>query len=185
MGSLKESGISELSDLAKADPARLRNAGIGDAEAETLLLEAKKIYHGQVLKEIGIPAVSLKKYIAAGIMEPESFCTHTPEALSERTGMSAATVQKHVALVCKYLNRPLPKKLSKIQIEKGKKELLAIKGLSEALLEKLFRADVINGDALLAADAPNIAAATGIPEQKIRDFQKLCQKRRDTAVIQI
>nr|WP_321349399.1 DNA topoisomerase I [uncultured Methanoregula sp.] len=185
MSSLKESGISELSGLARATAANLKAAGIGDAEAETILLEAKKLYHSQVLKEIGIPAVSLKKYIAAGIMDPESFCTHTPAALGELTGMSTATVQKHVELVCRYLNKPLPKKVNKLQIEKGKKELLAIKGLSETNLEKLFRADVINGDALLAADAAALSAATGIPEQKIRDFQKLCQKRRDTAVIQI
>jgi DNA topoisomerase-1 len=185
MSSLKESGISELGGLAKTDIASLKKAGIGDGEAETILTEAKKVYHGQVLKEIGIPAVSLKKYLSAGIMEPESFCTHTPAALGELTGMSPATVQKHVEIVCRYLNKPLPKKLSKIQIEKGKKELLAVKGLSAAILEKLFRADIVNGDALLKAEAAGIATATGIPEQKIRDFQALLRKKRDTAVIQI
>jgi len=185
MGSLKESGISELAGLAKADIASLKKAGIGDEEAAALLTEAKKVYHGQVLREIGIPAVSLKKYIAAGILDTEAFCTHTPAALGELTGMSATTVQKHVEMVCRYLNRPVPKKLSKMVIEKGKKELLAIKGLSETMLEKLFRADIINGEALLAADAAGLAAATGIPEEKIRTFQKLFQKKKETAIIQI
>ena len=185
MGALKESGITELSGLAKTDIASLKKAGIGDGEAETLLAEAKKIYHGQVLREIGIPAVSLKKYLAAGIMEPEEFCTRTPADLAKLTGMSATTVQKHVDIVCKFLDKPVPKKLTKIRVGKGKKELLAIKGLSEAILEKLFQADIINGDTLLAADAAGIAAKTGIPEQKIRDFQKICQKKRDTAIIQL
>jgi len=185
MSSLKESGITELSGLAKTDIASLKKAGIGDGEAETLLLEAKKVYHGQILKEIGIPAVSLKKYIAAGVMDPETFCARTPAALGELTGMSPATVQKHVELVCKYLGRPVPKKIPRLVTERGKKELLAIKGLSETSFNKLFRADIINGDALLAADASTLAASTGIPEQKIREFQRLCQKKRDTAVIQI
>ena len=74
---LRESGISELSGLARADIATLKKAGIGESESEQLLTRARTVYHGQVLREIGIPAVSLKKYLAAGIIDPEAFCART------------------------------------------------------------------------------------------------------------
>jgi DNA topoisomerase-1 len=182
---LKEAGISELSLLAKADPATLKKAGVSDAEAEQLLADAKIVYNSQILKEIGIPAVSLKKYIAAGIIEPEAFCATTPAALSERTGMSLSTVQKHVEKVCVYLNKPAPKKISKLLIERGKKELLAVKGLSASAADKLFKTGITDGDALLSADAVKAAAATGISEQKIRDYQKILKRKKDTSIIQL
>jgi DNA topoisomerase-1 len=183
LNALKEAGITNLSILAKADPATLKNAGVSDIEAGQLLTEARIVYNSQILKEIGIPAVSLKKYIVAGIIEPEAFCATTPTALSERTGMSAGTVQRHVGLVCAYLNKPIPKKVSKLQIERGKKELLAISGLGSAVVEKLFAVDIINGEGLLAADPAGVASATGIPEEKIRNYQKIIKRKRDTAVI--
>ncbi len=101
-----------------------------------ILTEAKSVYYGQVLKEIGIPAVSLKKYVAAGITSPEAFCTHPVDVLSKRTGMSPGTVQRHVELVCTYLKKPVPKKVSKLQVERGKKELLEIKGIDAAVIWK-------------------------------------------------
>ena len=185
LAALKEAGITELSLLAQADPATLKTAGVSDTETEQLLSDAKIVYHSQVLKEIGIPAVSLKKYIAAGIFEAEAFCAQSPAALSEKTGMSLSTVQKHVDKVCTYLNKPVPKKFSKLQIERGKKQLLAVSGLSTPQVEKLFRAGIVDGDALLAADPVSVAATTGIPEQKIRDYQKVLKRKKDTAIIQL
>ncbi len=185
LSALKESGISELSGLARVDIATLTRAGIGENEAEQLLTRAKTVYHGQVLREIGIPAVSLKKYLAAGIIDPEAFCVHSPGALSDLTGMSVSTVQRHVELVCRHLSKPVPKKISKTQMERGKKELLAVRGLGEPVLEKLFRADITDADTLLSADAAKLAARSGIPEQKILDYQKSIRKRKETAVIQL
>jgi len=185
MASLRESGITELSQLAKAKPADLKAAGIGDAEAGQILSGAQEIYHGQILKAIGIPAVSLKKYMAAGIMTPEAFCNQPVKDLSALTGMSIDTVHRHVEKVCAYLNKPAPKKVSRLQTVKAKKELLAIKGLSESALEKLFGAGIIGGDALLAADPAKMAAETGIPEAKIRDYQLKLKKKKETAIIQI
>ena len=185
MTSLRESGVSELADLAKADPSVLKKAGISDTESEQVVSEAKTVFNTQILREIGIPAVSLKKYIAAGIIEPEMFCSQPPLALSDRTGMSLATVQRHVEKVCEYLRKPVPKKFSKLQVERGKKELLAISGLSAKAVETMFHAGIIDTGALLAADAGKVAAETGIPEQKIRDYQKTIQKKRDTAIIQL
>ena len=94
---LKAQGITELAGLAHAEPEALKTAGIGDAEAGQVLADAKTVYYGQVLRGMGIPAVSLKKYLAAGFTTPDAFCELKPETLSERTGMSLGTVQKHVA----------------------------------------------------------------------------------------
>ncbi len=103
---LKEAGITELADVVKTNTATMTKSGIGEEEAGKVLTEARIIYHGQVLREIGIPAVSLKKYLSAGITSPDMFCTNPPAALAEKTGMSLSTVNKHVAIVCKSLNRP-------------------------------------------------------------------------------
>jgi DNA topoisomerase-1 len=182
---LRESGISELADLARASAATLKAAGIGEQEAEQLLADAHVMYYSQILKEVGIPAVSLKKYIAAGVITPEAFCSHTPDALSNLTKMSLSTVQKHVDLVCTYLKKPVPKKISKLVIGRGKKQLLSIKGISEPMLEKLSKAAIIDGDSLLNADAKAAAEKSGIPESKIAEFQKILKKKKDNAVIQI
>ena len=99
--------------------------------------------------------------------------------------MSPATVQRHVELVCSYLKKPVPKKFSKLQLERGKKELLAIKGLDKVMIEKLSRAGIINATHLLDVDAVKVAAETGIMAHVIQDFQKAIRKKRDTAVIQI
>jgi DNA topoisomerase-1 len=183
--SLKSAGITELSGLAHADVAMLKAAGISEAESEDILAQAKVVYYGQLLKEVGIPAVSLKKYVAAGITSPESFCTHPIDVLSKRTGMSPGTVQRHVDLVCTYLKRPVPKKYTKLQVERGKKELLTIRGITPSVIEKLAPAGIINASLLLESDADNVAAATGIPAHTVRQYQAAVQKKRDTAIIQI
>ncbi|PKL68324.1 MAG: DNA topoisomerase I [Methanomicrobiales archaeon HGW-Methanomicrobiales-1] len=183
--SLKELGITELFGLAHTDTATLKKAGVSDGEAELILTESKLMYYGQVLKEIGIPAVSLKKYLAAGIMTPEMFCERTPEALSKLAGVSPATVQRHVEMVCTYLNKPQPKKVPKLRIVKGKKELLAIKGITDTVIEKLSHAGITTAATLLVADAGTVAAASGITVQKVKDFQAAIQKKKDTAIIQI
>ena len=182
---LKEAGITELADVAKTEPVVLTKAGIGEAEAAQILAEARNVYHGQVLREIGIPAVSLKKYLSAGITSPEMFCTLDPAKLAEKTGMSLSTVNKHVAIVCKSLNKPEPVRISRIKTETGKKELLAIRGITESMVEQMSRAGIMDMTGLLAADAQNVAGATGIPVQKIRDIQEIARKKKETAIIQI
>jgi DNA topoisomerase I len=179
MDCLKAQGITELAGLAKAEPDALKTAGIGDAEAGQVLADAKTVYYGQVLRGMGIPAVSLKKYLAAGFTSPDAFCELKPETLSERTGMSLGTVQKHVALVCKALNKPALKKVSKIQTGKGRKELLSIKGVTGQIAEKLILAGVTDGKSLMTASPVSVAKDTGIPVQKVRDFQAVFKKKKD------
>jgi DNA topoisomerase-1 len=185
MAALKESGVTDLADLAKTDPAILQKAGIGETEAHDLLAEARITHNGQILKEIGIPAVSLKKYLAAGITGPDELVSTTPEHLSAMTGMSTGTVNRHVALVSGYLHRPVPVKIARARIGKGWKELLSIKGLTSTMAEKLAGAGVINGDSLLAADAGNLSGITGIDAEKIRNYQSILQKKREDAIIRI
>jgi DNA topoisomerase-1 len=182
---LKELGVTELSGLAHTDAATLKKAGVSDTETDQILTEAKALHYGQVLRDIGIPAVSLKKYIAAGITDPEMFCNHPPASLSNLTGMSPATVQRHVDLVCTYLHKPVPKKFTKLQIEKGKKELIGIRGITGAEMEKLSRAGIINATTLRLADAEEVARKSTIPVQKVKEFQAILQKRKDTEIIQI
>ena len=179
MDCLKAQGITELAGLAKADTTALKTAGIGDAEAGQVLAEAKTVYYGQVLREMGIPAVSLKKYLAAGFTTPDAFCELAPETLSERTGMSPGTVQKHVEMVCKALGRKAPKKLARTQHGRGRKELLTIKGVTEQIAGKLILAGITDGKTLSAADPAAVAQETGIPVQKVRDFQAIFKKKKE------
>ena len=185
MAALKESGVTDLADLAKTDPAILQKAGIGETEAHDLLAEARITHNGQILKEIGIPTVSLKKYLAAGITGPDELVSTTPEHLSAMTGMSTGTVNRHVALVSGYLHQPVPVKIARARIGKGWKELLSIKGLTGTMAEKLAGAGVINGDSLLAADAGKLSGITGIDAEKIRNYQSLLRKKREDAIIRI
>jgi DNA topoisomerase-1 len=183
LAALKELGITELFGLAHTDAATLKKAGVSEAEAEQILTEAKNLYYGQVLKEIGIPAVSLKKYLAAGITNPEMFCDRPADTLCKLTGMSSATVQRHVDLVCASLNISAVKKIPKVKKEKGRKELLAIKGITDTLIEKLSLAEITNAAVLLSADAEKVAQKSGIPVAKIKEFQAAIQKKKD--IIQI
>ncbi len=204
---LREVGILELPDVVKTTPAVLKAAGVGEAEADTILAEARIVYSTQVLKETGIPAVSIKKYLAAGITDPEMFCTIPSTKLSEKTGMSPATVTKHIAIVCTSLNRPAPGKSTQSsgktkpvsgktarpasgktprpRTTRGKKELLSLKGITEAMVGKLMDAGIPDGEALLAADAVSAATATGIPEGTIRTLQSLMKRKKENAIIQI
>ena len=182
---LKELGITEMSGLVHTDAATLKKAGVSDAETDQILTDAKTTYYGQVLKEIGIPAVSLKKYLAAGIIKPEQFCERTPEALSKIAGVSPATVQRHVDMICTALNKPVPKKVPKAKVQKGKKELLAIKGISDAMIEKLSRAGITDTANLLGADTEKVARESGIAPGKVKELQLAIKKKKDTAIIQI
>jgi DNA topoisomerase-1 len=185
MTSLKGSGVTELADLVRVDTSVLKKAGISETEAEQVLSQGRTVYNSQLLKEIGIPAVSLKKYLAAGIGDPEAFCTHTSEALSTLTGVSPATVHRHIEMVCNYLKRPIPVKYSKAQLDRGKKDLLKIKGLNEATIVKLFQAGIITSSALLIADPVKAAEKSGIPLKKIVEYQEIIRKKKENAVIEI
>jgi len=172
MKKLHEAGIDDLDGLGNVDPKIIRGAGIGEIEAEKLQNEAKRITSERILREIGIPAVSLKKYHQAGITSPEDFLVNHPAVISEMTGLNPETVFRHVETVAKARNMPVPEKVTRVQLEKGKAELLAIRGIGNAALGKLYRAGIVNGDCLDRADPEELARKTGVPKEKILEYQK-------------
>lgn len=185
MASLVKSGIQDITGLTKADPAVLKGAGISEKEAAEVIAGARAHRATQVFREIGIPAPSIKKYIGAGIVSPEQFCTTQQFLLAEKAGISPDTVYRHAGLICKYLNLPAPVKIGRGQIEKGKKELLAIKGVTEAITVRLLNAGIHDLSTLLAADIPDAAARSGLSEDSIRIFQMLARKKLDNAIIEL
>jgi DNA topoisomerase-1 len=183
--SLAEYGIHDIAGLAKADTAVLKNAGIGEKEASDIIAGARSQCATQTFKKIGIPAPSIKKYVDAGILSPGDFCSLHPLLLAEKADISPDTVYRHAGLVCKYLNRPAPKKVTKNQLEKGRKELMTIRGITEPVTRQLLRAGIVDAGSLLTADARHAASETGIQEQKIRDYQDFVRKKMADAIIQL
>ena len=182
---LASSGIRDISGLAAADPGILQKAGISEKESTEVINGARAHTAERLFKEIGIPAASIKKYIAAGILSPEEFCSGQPLRIAEKTGMSSDTVFRHTGLVCAYLGRPAPVKISKVQIEKGKKELLAIRGMTEPVIRTLSSAGIYNLENLIHADPHDAAARSGLTEDKLRSFQDLARKRLENAIIEL
>jgi hypothetical protein len=78
----------------------------------------------------------------------------------------------------------LPKKFSKQQIEREKKELLAIKGMDKVMVDKLCREGIINA-ALFLEDVSAKLSAESSMAHVVQGFQKAIRKKRDTAVTQI
>jgi DNA topoisomerase-1 len=182
---LKNAGIHDIAALARADAAVFKSAGVGEKEAKQVIAGAQALSTSQTFKEIGIPVPSIKKYRAAGITTAEEFCALHPVMLSERAGISLDTVYRHAGLVCRHINRPVPGKVTKLQLEKGRKELLTIHGMTELITGQLLLAGIVDGTGLLSADPECIAARTGIPAETIRNFQELIKKKADSAVIRI
>lgn len=173
MKHLYANGINKIADLAMADPALLRTAGVGDKEVTSLLLQAKEYCNDKTLRTIGVPAISLKKYYAAGIQSPEDFCKYHPVYLSVKTGISPDTTYRHAEMVCLAQNRPVPQKVTRAMLERGRAELLMIPGLGETTIEKLYSGGVIDSTTLASADPATLASHSGIPLKKVQEFQSM------------
>jgi DNA topoisomerase-1 len=168
---LHEAGINDISSLIMANPALLHKAGMSEKEAEAVLRKAKVESSEKLMRGIGIPAASLKKYQAAGFTTPGELSSVHPLTLSEKTGLRVDTVQRHMAKVCAALGKPVPGKLSKAQLEKGKAELLKIPGIGEWVLGQLYQAGVHDRATLESADMKDLTTRTGIPEKKLDEYQ--------------
>jgi DNA topoisomerase-1 len=55
-------------------------------------------------------------------------------------------------------------------VERGREALLALPGLGESTLERLYRAGIVGIEDLAKSDPRKLAKATGIPESRIREF---------------
>jgi len=168
--SLLEQGIGDIRALARAEPAALKKAGLGDAGATELLEAARGLCNERVLREAGVPAVSLKKYQAGGIMSPDDFCYLPIPYLASKTGINPETVQKHVETVCRHLGRPVPAKVTRAALERGRKELLEIPGIGEATVDRLYLAGIYDAETLRSADPEKVASITGIAKTRLHDY---------------
>jgi DNA topoisomerase-1 len=160
----------------------LVKCGLSEKEAAETLGQARDLCQERVLKESGVPAVSLKKYQEAGVADPEAFCNLPAPYLSQKTGIKLDTVYKHAEKVCQHLRREPPKKISQAVFDRGRAELLALPNLGEATLERLFRAGVTDAASFAEADPVVLAERSGIPPAKLREYRAaLAGHARSTA----
>ena len=156
------------------DPVTLHEAKLSEAEAASLVAEAKTMINISRMKEYGVPAITLKKYVNAGFDDPEKFVAVHPAGLSLATGVSVTTICNHQKLVAEKLRRPCPEKISKVAFEEGIAPLR--KKADPELLTPLALAGVYSPDLLVKADVKTLSKVTGIEEKLIADLQKYSKK---------
>lgn len=171
MNGFAESGINFIEDIAIASVSSLKKTGLSDDEANTLKVEAITLVAKNKLKDIGVSTVSLKRYQEAGFITPEDIISAHPAYLSLKTGISIETVIKHVALIAQSLGKPEPEKISKKSFESGRKEIMAIPGVGEAMLENLYRAGIYDKKTLVATDAVKAAKLSGLSKEHVKKLQ--------------
>ncbi len=180
---LHEAGVNDIEALGLVNRAVLKDAGIGDQEAEHLQAQAKKIAGERLLKEMGIPALSLKKYRDAGFSRPEDLLSVHPLYLSLKSGVSPDTAFRHVETVAKALGRPYATRVTKAQFEKGRSDLMNIQGTTEPVIDQLLMAGVYNLETLHEMDVSLIAARAGLPKDrilKLRSAAPLKKKKKQS-----
>ncbi len=170
MKKLLESGVRDIESLAGATVGTIQKSGIGEQEAEKLIEAAKKEVGAREFKDLGLPGVSVKKYQGSGFLNPDMLLAEHPAYISIRSGVSPDTVSRHLAMVALARNRQAPPRITKARFEKGRAGLLAVKGIGDAVLERLFRAGVTDTAILTSEDPSLIAHRSGIAEEKIREY---------------
>jgi len=73
-------------------------------------------------------------------------------------------------MACRHLGRPAPAKVTKTALERGRKELLAVPGIGEATVEKLYLAGIYDAATLREADPGEVSSITGIAKARIHDY---------------
>ena len=126
MSAFTSCGINSIEDLSKVCVENLKKAGLTEEEANTLKAEAILVTNKNMLKEIGVPTASLRKYQEAGFIGPEDLLGSHPAYISLKSGVSVDTVVKHVTLVAEAYKQEPPAKITKKHLEKGREELLKL-----------------------------------------------------------
>ncbi|MGV8109493.1 DNA topoisomerase I [Methanospirillum sp.] len=171
MNGFAESGINCIGDIATATLESLKKTGLSDEEAKTLKDEAISLIAKNHLREIGIPAVSLKRYQEAGFLSPEEIASSHPAFISLKTGISIETVGKHLSLITQSLGKPDPVKISKKAFESGKAELMSIPGVGESTLEQLYSVGIFDKKSLIGADTAKSAKTSGLSKDHLKKLQ--------------
>ncbi|PKL60300.1 MAG: hypothetical protein CVV33_03400 [Methanomicrobiales archaeon HGW-Methanomicrobiales-4] len=169
------SGMNSIEDVSKGSIETLKKAGLTEEESTTLKTEATLLTCKNRMKEMGIPAASLKKYQEAGFISHEDLISSHPAYISIKTGISVETVSKHILFVAEALKSDPPVKISKKQLEKGREEILSLKGAGETMLEQFYRAGIVDLKTLRAANVDRVAKISGLTKDKIRQFQAAAQ----------
>ncbi|MDT8357454.1 MAG: DNA topoisomerase I [Methanomicrobiaceae archaeon] len=163
-------GVNSIHDLSRVETRDLTQMKLGEREAKELVEKARTSANEGRMREMGVPPASLKKYIDAGISSPEEICLLHPACLSDATGISIDTVQRHAAMVCRALGLQAHPRITRRALDTGTEELLEIPGLGKASVEKLHCAGVIDAAGLAGSDPAKLSIATGIAEEKLREF---------------
>ena len=140
-------GVTDVEALSRSNPMDLLEAKLSEAEAFSLVAEAKSLVNITRMKEYGVSAITLKKYANAGFEEPEKFIAVHPAGLSLATGVSVTTICNHQKLVAEKLCRPCPEKISKAAFETGIAPLR--KKADDELLTPLALAGVYSPELLM------------------------------------
>ena len=75
--------------------------------------------------------------------------------------------------------------MTKLQLEKSRKELMAVPGMAKEMILPLLQAGVADISGLLAADPTSLAEQTGLPKEKISRLQVSAKKIKDNEIIRI
>ncbi|MDO5845695.1 MAG: DNA topoisomerase I, partial [Methanocorpusculum sp.] len=174
-GLLVGMGIGDIDALAKAPVEKLLEAKMSPAEAEKVQAEAKQVSHLAQMREFGVPAVTLKKYAAAGFADPMKFLSVHPAGLSLATGASVTTICSHQKLVAERLCRPAPEKISKAVFDAGTASLAGV--ADPEVLTSLALAGVYSAETLVKADSKTLAKVTGIDPKEITELKRAAKRR--------
>lgn len=163
-------GITDIAGLAAASKNQVMEGGLSEAEAETLLSEAKKVVNVAKMKEYGIPTVTLKKYVAAGYEDPQAFVAAHPAGLSLATGASITTIGKHQKMVAAQIGAEPQVSLSKAAFDAGIATLTPLAIEPEDLTALAF-AGVYSCALLKSAPVPALARRTGIDKEQLTEYK--------------
>jgi len=170
-------GINSIADLSHAPLENLKKAGLSEEEATKLKEESLLLSCKNQMKDIGVPAVTLKKYQAAGFIGPEELLAIHPAYISIKSGVSIETVIKHVTQIAKSFHKEPPVKISKKSLDKGREEILNLKGTTESMLEQLYLAGIYDLKSLKSASTERASKVSGIAKELIKQFQTAAKAR--------
>ncbi len=131
--------INGVHEIASAGFNDFNGSGLNAQEIEKLQVAAKEIVNKEILKEAGIPAISQKKYVLAGIDDPNLFGRLNSAYISLKSGVKPETVSKHQEMICSRLGIIPPQKYTSNRLTKGKAELLGLSGIKDYMIEQLYR----------------------------------------------
>lgn len=163
-------GVVDITTLSQAKSALLMEAGLSEAEAKTLLTEAKKVVSIAQMKEYGVPTITLKKYVAAGYENPAEFVGAHPVGVALATGASVTTICKHQKLVAEQLGVEPPKSVSKAVFDEGIATLTPLE-IEPEILTALAFAGVYSCDMLKKANVEKLARSTGIDKEQLSELK--------------